>query len=639
LLRFSSLVLAFLLALLAVQPGSAQNPPPPALLQDLPPGQTARPADHPALLRARSTRINLAALPNPAGRGVLRLNLFPGVDLLAELERPTPASLGGQSWHGRIQGRPLSEVTLVEQAGLLSASVRLLDAYYQILPQSDGTSRVEQVDLSALPPELEPQVPTAAPLAEPLPAQPDATPADPTIDLLIVYTPAVTAAAGGANQVHNQLALRVAEMNQGYLQSGIRQQVRLVRAVQVNYTETTQPSLTSEWVRMLNEVAAHPEIVQHRNQSGADLVAMLVEENASVCGIGNVLTRGNAAGFASAAFSVVARSCLSNLTLPHELGHLMGALHDHNNASTYPPGTLFYDYAYGYQEPTGAFRTVMAYNCPNRYCPRINYWSNPAVSYNGRPTGETNWANNAAALNASAATASGFRAPAPAAWSPTNLQVLSFNATQAALKWTASAQTTLLERREPAVSDWSVLASLYGGTDNYTDTTLTCSRSYEYRLQSTANGWYSPYSNTVAVQPSCPTCTPAAALTCGSSTTASTADAKATDLIDSYPTCSDAQAAPGPEVAYSFTPDFSGQVTFQLDPTAAAQFNLYGLEPITAGCSSNDCRAWGDASLQMTVLAGRTYHVLVDGAASGDFTLTTACARFTELNYLPAITR
>ena len=82
----------------------------------------------------------------------------------------------------------------------------------------------------------------------------------------------------------------------------------------------------------------------------------------------------------------------------------MGLNHDPANAS----GTPAYTYAYGYQNPSGLFRTVMAYPCPTGSCPRLMYFSNPGVSTLGAPTG-TSSQNNASALNNTANTVANFR--------------------------------------------------------------------------------------------------------------------------------------------------------------------------------------------------------------------------------------
>lgn len=71
----------------------------------------------------------------------------------------------------------------------------------------------------------------------------------------------------------------------------------------------------------------------------------------------------------------------SHTSVRHEVGHNFGCEHDRLNAS---PGKPF---QYGWQDPEADFRTIMAYGCPGKYCPRINYFSNPSKRYNGKIMG------------------------------------------------------------------------------------------------------------------------------------------------------------------------------------------------------------------------------------------------------------
>ena len=60
-----------------------------------------------------------------------------------------------------------------------------------------------------------------------------------------------------------------------------------------------------------------------------------------------------------------------------------------------------YDYSFGYRNPSGTWRTVMAY-APGT---RLMYFSNPSVLYDGEPMGipasQADSANNALALRSS----------------------------------------------------------------------------------------------------------------------------------------------------------------------------------------------------------------------------------------------
>ena len=105
--------------------------------------------------------------------------------------------------------------------------------------------------------------------------------------------------------------------------------------------------------------------------------------------------------FAAYAFNIVDRTCAAGyLSYAHEVGHNQGLQHDPGSASSTPSRP----YAYGYQDPGNAFRTVLSYGGATR----VPYFSNPAVLYNGRVTG-TSTQNNARALNDNAAIVSAFK--------------------------------------------------------------------------------------------------------------------------------------------------------------------------------------------------------------------------------------
>ena len=88
----------------------------------------------------------------------------------------------------------------------------------------------------------------------------------------------------------------------------------------------------------------------------------------------------------------------------HGAGHNMGLFHDRGSEDecTYNDGL----YQYGYRDPNGAFRTIMAYNCrtdecdgnKSNNCPRIQRFSTTTESIGVKKLGES-YANAARWLN------------------------------------------------------------------------------------------------------------------------------------------------------------------------------------------------------------------------------------------------
>src|SRR5262249_52350944 len=101
-------------------------------------------------------------------------------------------------------------------------------------------------------------------------------------------------------------------------------------------------------------------------------------------------------------------SCMADTYVSaHEFGHSQGLRHAHEDPNG---GGGFSSSSWGYKGPGGnSFHTIMAYDCSPSPCPAILRFSNPDLTYNGLATGVADWANNAAALDATRVTASNFR--------------------------------------------------------------------------------------------------------------------------------------------------------------------------------------------------------------------------------------
>lgn len=337
------------------------------------------------------------------GSKKLRLNFFTDVDYSVSINRKEIRTKDDYTLFGTIENVDFGHCTLVVQADKITGNCSSTLGMYQIRYVSDEVHVLNEIDQSRFPPEAGPiMVPgnaaDADPLAEPAPdpdplkdggVHPDdALDADDggVVDMLVVYTPA---AASASSNIVGEIQLAISETNQAYLNSQIPHRVRLVGTSQISYTESNNfcTGSSSDLSRLRGTTDGYMDTVHSlRNSVRADQVTLIVETG-DACGCAYYMDPVSSS-FESDAFSVVRRDCSTGyFSFGHELGHNMSAHHDCYVHSGLTP----YYYGHGYVNLSSRWRTVMAYNtqCDDAgvYCTRIQYFSNPAVSYAGSPTG------------------------------------------------------------------------------------------------------------------------------------------------------------------------------------------------------------------------------------------------------------
>ncbi|MEE4244714.1 MAG: pre-peptidase C-terminal domain-containing protein [Kangiellaceae bacterium] len=214
------------------------------------------------------------------------------------------------------------------------------------------------------------------------------------IDILVAYTAAANNAVADINGL---IQLAVAETNTGYQNSNVDINMNLVHTYQVSYSERGF-STDLAYFRTPND-GVMDEVHGKRDQFAAD-VAMLMTNASEYCGLASGI-----GSTSSTAFAAVYHGCATGYySFGHEVGHLQAARHDPANDPTTTP----YAFAHGYQYSPGGWRTIMAYNCSGG-CTRINWWSNPNVTYGGVPMGTSSQSDNARALNLTAASMAAFK--------------------------------------------------------------------------------------------------------------------------------------------------------------------------------------------------------------------------------------
>lgn len=220
----------------------------------------------------------------------------------------------------------------------------------------------------------------------------------------MVYGDGVAQRYGGASGVKAACQLAVQLANNAFTRSRANVRLRLVHVSAVNYRaganlETDLRNLTSR----------DRGLVQHvrylRNTHKADLVSMVVGRGGG--GVGWLLNR--ASGSPKHGISIIGLASLRGYTLAHEVGHNLGCQHARDDQFTEGGSTSGNGYGFRFHASNSSgvaaqFRTVMAY-APGR---RIAHFSNPAVRYQGTPTGANN-ANNVRQLNRSLGVVSAYR--------------------------------------------------------------------------------------------------------------------------------------------------------------------------------------------------------------------------------------
>ena len=446
--RASALSLPVLVLLLppTTAPSFAQSPR--GLLEAAP--ATARAHSRAvAAIRQRGVTVRPEVLREPS----LALDLFDDARFIARrtsVRRPNPDTV---VWHGQLDHPSGGAVTLVDVKGIVAGTVFVDGRLFEI-GFTGGSHEVREMSPAAFPSDdpVHDQPAPALDAGQAIAAADGGV----VMDLLAVWTPAARMAAGGTDAgIRSVIELAVANANAAYVHSQVNAQIRLVYAGEVSFSENTG-DIAGDLGRLTQKGDGVLDAVHSlRDQYEADLVSLVGAGYTSggACGVG-WLMGSPSTGFASSAFNVVDQACAAgNLSLAHELGHNQGLHHDPPNAVGY--GSPSYSYAYGYQDPSGAFRTVLSYGGATR----VPYLSSPAIAYSGLPTG-TSSQDNARALNNTAPTVASFRQstttePPPAPTPPPPSPTCSFAVTPTSLSFTAAGGFAVVSVSTDPACGWS----------------------------------------------------------------------------------------------------------------------------------------------------------------------------------------
>jgi hypothetical protein len=370
------------------------------------------------------TKVELNLFPEDRMKDVVRRTAGGGVKgppaegpvvVTGVLKRFERAGKETVTWLGRVEGRPYSTVAVTAHRGVVGASIAspgLGTFVVKPLPGKPGVSIVRQVDPGRIPEcvnraqvgrkrDARPGKGADKPAPAPAPA---GGPEDGTrIDVMALYTTDAKTAEGGDVAVETLIHSAVARGNQALLNSRVDTVFNLVHLEEAaGYAEkpggdgfdTMLAELTDPADGQLDGVHAL------RDTYRADLV-FLVVANTALSGSANTMETASPE-FESQAFSVTSREYAYDwISAAHEMAHNMGCGHDPGDSQSVGP------YAHGLKFTAGGhdYRTVMSVRSGDR----IEYFSNPSLSFLGVATGVANSADNARALNQTRGIVANFR--------------------------------------------------------------------------------------------------------------------------------------------------------------------------------------------------------------------------------------
>ncbi len=335
-------------------------------------------------------------------------DLFEDASFQGEITRIERVRQGSLAISGNLVNIPLGSFRMVVRSGVIMANILMPDGFYQIRYAGEGRHGVFEIDQSQFPQGLEPTAVDTVPRFQPTPNRDSGD----IIDLMVVYTTAAKNAAGGLGPIEALIDLAVAETNGSYENSNVNPRVRLVHTMEVDYAESGNIGTDRDRLRIPND-GFIDEVHAVREEYGADLVPMIVNNGGGFCGVAYIMTSVST-DFRDFGFCIVARNCATGyFSFGHEMGHIQSARHDY-----FVDGTVNSPFAFnhGFTSPPNNWRTIMAYNnaCSGTGgCTRLQYWSNPEVEYQddgpmGVPLNQSQPAFNAMTLNETAFTVANF---------------------------------------------------------------------------------------------------------------------------------------------------------------------------------------------------------------------------------------
>jgi len=208
-----------------------------------------------------------------------------------------------------------------------------------------------------------------------------------------------------AQNMQDLIQLAVAETNTAYQNSGVKVNDEVARLNLVHAYCELSINENFGLEDILDQMIYISQIAAKRSQYGADVVA-------SIASHGQYCGQAYGGPHISSMYSVSTISCTTgNFSFGHEIGHNMGAIHDRGTSKA----CNSLNYNYGFRDPNGGFRSIMAYDCvtwecdkiSKSGCPKVQRFSNNDILYHGKAIGSA-VADNAKQHSETFATVSGY---------------------------------------------------------------------------------------------------------------------------------------------------------------------------------------------------------------------------------------
>jgi hypothetical protein len=314
-------------------------------------------------------------------RAELRVALGRFGDHVVQVQGFVESPAGVETWTGILPESENLPVVITRVGRTITAILQIslkVIIRLESIDGSPGSGLALRIDPTPRGAELPPMRPTPAAMTR----SAEVTCPPQVLDVLVSYFAEDEAGLGGLDVIRAEVAAAIALANISFQRVSPHKvalrEIMALPAIASRDFDALLPAMRYGRIQGLHRL---------RDSLGADVVIMWMPTE-EPCGLAYVLDAA-ASGRPDFGFAVVSRLCaLSSWTLAHELGHLLGAVHDRATTARESPPRPARPYGFGFQDPKGGFRDLMAYACPGNACnSRLLYYSNPRLHASGRPFG------------------------------------------------------------------------------------------------------------------------------------------------------------------------------------------------------------------------------------------------------------